>query len=110
MVRKVNPRGDSGSAVAELGKKKSFRMSATSGMRWKEPTSKATNAFTQFVHDYGKLQKHIPDSNPNALIEATRPSGGQSKNMAINRDCKPRVFGPTARAFLGSAGDQKGNY
>ena len=115
MVRKVKSAESPSASMRELGLKKSVQLSSVSQLRWKEPTSQRVRANMQFVHDYSQFQQHTPDMRKGILVEASsgpckgkaKSSNKQSINPSSNRSS---IFGPTRTAFLGSAGDNKGNY
>lgn len=98
----------------DIDSKHILPISNTSTVRWKEPTSKMAHFNMQFVHDYGTFAKVIPDNRPNTLIEASvGPKGRKSGNtMSLNKRNNNRsvVFGSASKAFVGSGGDERGNF
>jgi len=98
--------------MPELDGKKSLRVGGNVVYRTRAPSSPATVARqTQFIVDYKTLKAHIPDSKPDALIEATQGSPGRhSKFQATNRNGRSAALGPLYYANLGATPDDPGKF
>jgi hypothetical protein len=72
--------------------KETLRVSATTVMRFRQPTNEHTAANVPcFVWDYGDQRQVWPNGDPNALIEATQKTGTRYSTM--NRSGHPYALG-----------------
>src|ERR1700690_1881391 len=72
--------------------KETLRVSATTVMRFRQPTNEWTTAHANcYVWDYADQRKVWPNGKPDALIEATQATG--TKYDTMNRSGHPFALG-----------------
>ena len=87
-----------------------FQISPLTTLRYRNPVNpQTTENMTQYVFDYKRTAKLIPDARPKSLIEATQNVGAKQR-LSINRNGKSACFGSTYNVELGGAPDEPGRF